>query len=202
MSWGVWVAGAIVALIAFGAWQMLGWSFGGTPARMVMSTGADENTPVVPVRLGINGRNHAGPLVAVSKGWKDKTGSGTNLVSMAPPKDGKNIAFDVEWVEVFTQDAYASQLTIPVSDFDIHQLSEPHLRISILFGPGGALEIWTSSNDSHAIQPRLVQKLCGTRKPDKDIDYLDPANGALIKSYIRDRRGNAQPGASCAPDKD
>ena len=202
MSWGIWGGIAVACLLTLGAWSVLGGRTSGIPARMILSTGADKGSPVIPVELKINDANVAGPPVALFAGWRDTHGSGRNLVALSPPGDGNDqISFQVGWVELFTGRGYRTATQLPLDSFDVHRLSEPHLRIIILFGRNGELQIRTFPRDGGAGESRQIFQTCAERAPELDKDYTDPDNGAYRVTKALSFRGAPQIPSAC-PDSD
>lgn len=170
------------------------------PARMSLSAGAHIEAPVVPIHIEINGVDFAQGLVALTAGWQDGLGASTSLVELSKPSGGSDtVTFDLLWVELFSTRAYKTSFSLPLNIFEVHQLSERYLNVIVLFGRHGELQVRTQPQEGMAGASRAIHSTCAEREPDRDIDFADPTNDALVFPHVLDRRGAPEAESSCPP---
>jgi hypothetical protein len=147
------------------------------PRLMTLSFSSYGATPAVVLDFQVNGVS-AGIFPTVVAGEADGDGrrAGSGSYGLDYPAGGSGtVTLRAEWVELFTQRAWRSEITAPLSEFSRETTFDrgDTLLLMPVFGPNGLMLVTSDPIPTTATDDRRVDvaQTCGTRLPEADFDY-------------------------------
>ena len=172
----------------------------GDPGQMKLAFSAFTDRPVVLTEMVVNGQPMALlPLVVQGRAERaqPRYGGGGWLLGYPSGQSGQ-MAVEMTWVELSSGQAYRAAVTVPLSELEVS--ASGAVEVQSIFAPSGLLIIGSDPLPEGADDLRIrdVARVCGTRAPEADHDYIDTPR-ELPGLFEALETLNSAPAAACAP---